>query len=115
MDNNENAQVNNMNENANATPVIEPKPTFKQKLKGFWNKVKRPVLIGVGAAATIGGAALVKHYKDKHEAELQGLRDERDKAAEEWFNRGLLAAGHTDDPEPETEDVQEETYEEEEI
>lgn len=91
-------------EKSETNPVIETKPTFKQKLKKFWDKAKKPVLIVGAAGLTIAGGVLVDKMRKEKNAEIAELKADREKLAEDWFNRGMLAAHPADDPDPEPEE-----------
>lgn len=72
--------------------VIETKPKFKDRAKAWVKRNKKKILIVAGAALAVGGAAVVKVYKDKKDEAAAQVEAEQAQLAEEWYQKGLLEA-----------------------
>lgn len=85
-------KVIDMEQAVEAEVTIETKPSAKDKVKAWWGRNKKKILIGVGAVLAVGGAAAVKTIKDRKEDAYAQAEAERQELAEEWYQRGLEEA-----------------------
>lgn len=103
MDKNEKVIEMEAENNSQEVTVIEVKNKKKfrdTKVGGFVYRHRKPILIVLGAAAAVGGAAAAKALKNKHDAETSQAEADQAALAEDWYNRSLLEAHESSNSEP---------------
>ena len=93
----ENKVVMKIDEENQTVEVVAPtKLKFKDKVKNFWAKNKKKIIIGgIAAIGIAGGAIATEKILEKRAQEV----DEPDPDAESWLGNAMALEAHVEEPE----------------